>query len=114
LYNTTGSFTYNRFANPQGTVKSNVSMNIGLQAKILKKKITTTLNIIDPFMQQENRSFTYGTNFTTENYSTTNTRNYRLTISYNFTKSTTKKTTASQKVLQQAQKIQQQKKAVNQ
>ncbi|MEO6071195.1 MAG: outer membrane beta-barrel family protein [Chitinophagaceae bacterium] len=110
LYNATGSFTYNRFANPQGSVKSSVSMNLGLQAKMMKKKVTATLNIIDPLRQQENRTFTYGTNFSTEYFSTTETRNYRLSLSYNFTKSTSKKTAASQKVMQKAIEMQQQKK----
>ncbi|MGN6163604.1 MAG: outer membrane beta-barrel protein [Flavisolibacter sp.] len=84
LYNATGSFTFNRFANPQGTAKSSLSMNLGLQAKLLQKKLTATLNIIDPFKQQQNRSYTYGTSFTQENYSTTQTRNFRLSLGYTF------------------------------
>ena len=101
LYTATGSFTFNRFANPQGRVKSSLSMNIGLQAKMLQKKMTVTLNIIDPFMQQQNRTFTYGTNFNLESYSTTQTRNFRMTVGYNFSakkkKPTAKKTTAPKK-----------------
>ena len=89
-YNATGSFTFNRFANPQGSVRSNLSMNMGLQAKMLEKKMTLTLNIIDPLRQQQNRTFTYGSNFTLENYSSTQTRNIRLTASYNLTKTTKK------------------------
>ncbi len=84
IYTATGSFTFNRFANPQGKVKSSLSMNIGLQAKMLQKKLTVTLNIIDPFLQQQNRTFTYGTNFNLETYSTTETRNFRLSLGYNF------------------------------
>mgnify|MGYP003577166737 FL=1 len=83
LYNSTASFTFNQFANPQGTSRSNVSMNLGAQAKMFNKKMTLTANIIDPFTQQENRRFTYGNNFKLENFNTTNTRNYRLTVSYN-------------------------------
>ena len=101
LYTATGSFTYNRFASPQGTVKSSLSMNVGLQAKMIQKKFTVTLNVIDPFVQQQNHSFTYGTNFNLENYSTTQTRNYRLTLGYNFARSQKKKMTQSlQKALQ--------------
>jgi outer membrane receptor protein involved in Fe transport len=47
----TGNFTFNRFANPQGTVRSNVNMNIGIQRKILKKKFIITFNAVDPFVQ---------------------------------------------------------------
>ncbi len=90
IYTATGNFTFNRFANPQGTVRSNVSMNLGLGAKLLNKKMTVTLNIIDPFVQQQNRTFTYGTNFNVENYSTTNARNYRLSVGYSFSKSSRK------------------------
>jgi hypothetical protein len=82
----TGSFTFNRFANPQGTVRNNISMNIGIQRKLLQKKLVITLNAIDPIFQQQNRTIIYGTNFNLENYSYTFTRNFRLTIGYNFSK----------------------------
>lgn len=87
----TGAFSFNRFANPQGTVRSNVSMDIGVQRKLFKKKIILTVNTTDPFVQQQNRVFTYGPNFNLESYSLTQTRNYRVAISYNFNKSTTVK-----------------------
>lgn len=96
LYTATGSFTFNRFANPQGTVRSSLSMNIGLQAKLLNKKLTLTLNVIDPLTQQKNKTFTYGTNFNLENYNSTQTRNYRLTIGYNISR-TQKKVSANTK-----------------
>lgn len=85
LYSVTSSFTYNRFANPQGTVRSNLSMNMGFQAKLLNKKMTFTVNFIDPFTEQENRSLTYGTSFVQENFNATATRNIRFTLGYNFT-----------------------------
>jgi hypothetical protein len=102
LYTATGSFTYNRFANPQGTVKSSLSMNIGLQAKLLNKKMVVTLNVIDPFIQQQNHSFTYGTNFNLENYNSTQTRNYRLTLGYNFSRSQKKKPASTKQAIQEA------------
>jgi outer membrane receptor protein involved in Fe transport len=92
LYTVTSSFTFNRFANPQGKVRSNLSMNLGLQAKLMDKRMTLTLNVIDPFMQQENRVFTYGRNFILENYNTTQTRNLRLTVSYAINNTPKKKT----------------------
>jgi hypothetical protein len=91
LYTITGSFTFNRFANPQGSVRSSLSMNMGFQAKLLQKKLTLTLNVIDPLLQQQNRVVTYGSNFTLENVNTTQTRNLRLTASYNLTKMPGKK-----------------------
>jgi hypothetical protein len=92
LYNITGSFTYNRFANPQGTARSNLSMNFGLQAKMLSKKLTLTMNVIDPFREQQNRNFTYGNNFTIENFNATRSRNFRISAAYNFTNPPKKKT----------------------
>jgi len=108
IYTATGSFTFNRFANPQGKVRSNLSMNIGLQAKMLNKKMTVTLNIIDPFIQQENLSFTYGSNFILESFNTTQTKNYRLSLAYNFTKTAKKKATGSEKNKESLKKAMQQ------
>lgn len=102
LYTATGSFTFNRFANPQGTVKSSLRMNIGLQAKFLNRKLIVTVNAIDPFTQQKNHSFTYGTNFSLENYNSTQTKNYRLTIGYNFSRSQKKKPASTKQAIQDA------------
>ncbi|MFT3822718.1 MAG: outer membrane beta-barrel protein [Chitinophagaceae bacterium] len=79
------NFTYNRFANPQGTVRSSLAMNIGIQRKLLNKKLIVTLNAIDPFIQQEYSSYTYGANYVLQSFSATRTRNFRLTVAYNFT-----------------------------
>lgn len=89
----TGNFTFNRFANPQGTVRSNVNMNIGIQRKLFNKKCIITFNAVDPFVQQQNRTFTFGPNFNLESFSQTQTRNYRLTLSYVFNKTVVKKPT---------------------
>ncbi len=80
-------------------------MNLGFQAKMLEKKITATLNVIDPFKQQQSKTFTYGTNFTIESFNTTQTKNIRLTLSYNFTQSTRRKQNADDKNKQQLKKI---------
>lgn len=88
IYNATGSFTFNRFANPQGSVRNSVSMNLALQAKLMKKKLTLTLNMIDPIIQQRNHTFTYGDRFALESFTSTQTKNYRLSLGYSFTKNT--------------------------
>ena len=61
-------------------------MNVGVQRKFFAKRFIITVNIIDPFRQQQNRNFTYGSNFSLESFSTTNTRNYRIALSYIFRK----------------------------
>lgn len=89
--NATTNFTFNRFANPQGTVRGSLSFNLGLQAKWFQRKLVTTINIIDPFNQQEYRTYTIGPNFSQENFNSTRTRNFRLSIGYNFSNAPKKK-----------------------
>jgi outer membrane receptor protein involved in Fe transport len=91
VWNFIGSFTLNRFANPQGYARWNTSMNIGVQRKLLNKKLVLTLNAIDPLVNQQRRVFTYGTNFNLESFSLTRTRNFRLSVAYNLTKTGKKK-----------------------
>jgi hypothetical protein len=89
------SVTFNRFANPQGSVRTALSMNIGAQQKFLKKKLILSVSVIDPFRQQQNKFFTYGTNFTLESFNATQTRNIRVAVAYIFSKTAKKKTAAS-------------------
>lgn len=86
VWNANASFTFNRFANPQGTVRNTLSMNVGVQRKFFNKRFIVTVNVIDPFRQQQNKNYTYGSNFSLESSSTTNTRNYRIALSYVFKK----------------------------
>ena len=74
-------------------------MNVGLQGKFLQKRFVVTLNFIDPFKQQQNTSWTYGTNYNLESFNSTQTRNFRLTLGYNFIKSTRKKLATGKEVL---------------
>jgi len=85
IWNFNGNFTLNRFANPQGTVRSNVRMNVAVQHKMLNKKLVLTLNAIDPIFQQKYTTYTFGPNYNLESFSNARTRSYRLTVSYNFT-----------------------------
>lgn len=91
LLNSNVSVTFNRFANPQGSVRTALSMNIGAQRKFLNKKLIISANVIDPFRQQKNKVFTYGTNFNLESYSSTQTRNFRIAAGYIFSKTAKKK-----------------------
>lgn len=92
LWSIHGGFNINRFSNPQGYARWNTSMNLGVQRKFFRKKLVITVNTIDPFANQQRRIFTYGTNFNLENYSSTRTRNFRISVAYNFTKTQKKKT----------------------
>jgi hypothetical protein len=90
VWNINTNFIFNRFANPQGTVRSKLGMNIGIQRKFFNKRFIVTVNAIDPLFQQENMSFTYGPNFKLESMNSTNSRNYRLTLGYNFIRGVSK------------------------
>jgi hypothetical protein len=85
IQNFTGSFTFNRFANPQGYARWNWSMNLGIQRKFFEKKLTATLNVIDPFLQ-ETRNYTSGPRFEFWSFNQAQTRNFRLTLAYNFSR----------------------------
>jgi len=91
IWNFTGGFNINRFGNPQGFARWNTSMNLGIQKKFFNKKLIATINIIDPFVNQQRRIFTYATNFNLESYSITQTRNFRLSLAYNLTTTPKKK-----------------------
>jgi outer membrane receptor protein involved in Fe transport len=86
LINSNASLTLNRFSNPQGTIRTALSMNIGVQKKFLNKKLIVSLNVIDPFKQLQNKFFTYGTNFILESINTPQTRDLRIAVAYIFSK----------------------------
>jgi hypothetical protein len=89
--NFSSNFTYHRFANPQGKVRTNLSMNLGVQRKFFQKNLAMTVNVIDPFREQQNKNFIQAPNYTLETFTTGNSRNYRLTAGYTFKKKVKKK-----------------------
>ena len=86
LLNFTGNFTCHRFANPRGTVRNNLSMNWGVQQKFFQKNLSISLNVVDPFRQQQNKNFIQAPNYNLETYSISNSRNYKIAVGYNFKK----------------------------
>jgi hypothetical protein len=90
VWSITNSFSVNKFANPQGFARWNWSINMGIQKKFFQKKLTVTVNIIDPFSQR-NRNVTYGTNFYLQSFNTTQTSNIRFSAAYNFANAGKKK-----------------------
>ncbi|MDX1954769.1 MAG: outer membrane beta-barrel protein, partial [Chitinophagaceae bacterium] len=86
----TSSIAFNRFGNPQGYASWRVGTNLGVQAKLLSKKLILSVSTTDPFRQQIVRRYTYGTNFNLVSENMTVTRNFRVTIGYNFSKTITR------------------------
>ncbi len=84
LWNVSANLGYNRFANPQGTVRSNVSMHFATQRKFFNKKLVMAMAVIDPFIQQGYNNTTVGSNFRVNSIGTTQTRNLRISATYLF------------------------------
>ena len=98
-----GSIRFSNFANPQGRSRSNVNMNLGVQHRFFDRRLIVSFNAIDPFTAQRNTAYTYGANFNLESFNSTNTRNFRLSVSYQLNK-VVQKSKLSEKVKQAALK----------
>lgn len=98
IMNFTGNFTFNRFANPQGSVRNRLSMSIGVQRKFFDKNLSVSLNMVDPFTQQQNTNFIYAPNYNLETYSLSNSRNFRIAAAYTFKKKPKKKMPVKKKI----------------
>lgn len=85
-----GNIRYAQFADPQGRSRSNLSMNIGLQHRFFDKRLQVSLNIIDPIITQQFTTITTASNFRVESFNNSNTRNFRLAISWQLNKLVTK------------------------
>jgi len=81
-----GNLRYNSFASPQGRSRSNLSQNFGMQTKYFNKRVILTINLVDLFAQQQYNNYTYGSNFSVNSVSNSNTRNIRVALSYNLNK----------------------------
>jgi hypothetical protein len=86
-----GNARFSSFADPQGRSKSNLQTNFSVQHKFMDKRLIIGITVIDPILTQKYTTYTYGSNFFLESYSSTNTRNFRLTISYQLNKLVQKK-----------------------
>ncbi|MFM8806725.1 MAG: outer membrane beta-barrel protein [Sphingomonadales bacterium] len=82
VWNSNGTININRFANPQGFANWTAAIQLAVQRKLLKKKLLITATLIDPLINQQRKSFTYGPNFSLEGFTLTRTQNYRLTVAY--------------------------------
>jgi outer membrane receptor for ferrienterochelin and colicin len=88
-----GNARFNSFADPQGRAKSNINLNFGVQRKFFDKRLILQFNVIDPFASQKFTTYTYGSNFFLESYRASQTRNFRLTVTYQLNRMVQKKVT---------------------
>lgn len=81
-----GSARFSSFADPQGRSRSNWNMNFGVQRRFFDRRLIVSFNAINPFSNQQYTTYTYGANFNIESFSSSNTRNFRLSVSYQLNK----------------------------
>lgn len=84
VWSFSASSQFNRYGSPQGVSSSTVNMNLAIQHKFFQRHLIATLNVADPFIQQEYTSHTHASNFNIDAWSASRTRNYRLTLSYDW------------------------------
>ncbi|MEO8172385.1 MAG: outer membrane beta-barrel family protein, partial [Sediminibacterium sp.] len=82
LTNIEANNRFTSFAGPQGRSRSNINMSLSAQRKFFKKRLIVGVSAIDPFGLQQYNGFTAGTNFNIESFSSTNTQNFRISVSY--------------------------------
>jgi outer membrane receptor protein involved in Fe transport len=81
-----GNARYSSFADPQGRSRSNLTMTLSAQKKFFNKRLIIGITAVDPFVIQKFTTYTYGSNFNIESFSSTQTRNFRLTVAYQLNK----------------------------
>ena len=96
-----GSVRFSNFANPQGRSRSNINMNLGVQHRFFDRRLILSFNAIDPFSPQRFTNYTYGTNFSLESFNSSNTRNFRIAVSFQLNK-VVQKSTLSEKAKNKA------------
>jgi ferric enterobactin receptor len=77
-----GSCKFSRFADAQGSARSNLAMSLGAQYKFFDRRLVVAVNAVDPFLPQRQRSLVAAPNFLLENFTQNRTKNYRLVLGW--------------------------------
>ena len=78
---------YSSYVNPQGKSHSNVNISLSVMHKFLNKKLIASLSAYDLLGLQSYNGYSMGTNFKIDSHSKSNTQNFRLSLSYQISKS---------------------------
>jgi hypothetical protein len=81
---------YSSYINPQGKSRTNVNISLSAMHKFFNKKLIVSLSAIDLFGLQQYTGYSVGTNFRIDSHSESNTQNFRLSLSYQISKSVIK------------------------
>ncbi|MES2279492.1 MAG: outer membrane beta-barrel family protein [Bacteroidota bacterium] len=81
-----GNMNYYSNSSAQGRNSGSVSTSFGMRKVLMTNKLKLRIMAVNPFSNSNNITYTDGINFTRESFSSTRTRNFSMTVSYNFTK----------------------------
>lgn len=81
-----GNLYYYSNTSAQGHNSGSVSTSFGMRKIFMKNKLKLRIMAVNPFSQSNSHVFTEGLNFSRESFSSAHTRNFSMTVSYNFTK----------------------------
>ncbi|QKJ28650.1 outer membrane beta-barrel protein [Mucilaginibacter mali] len=81
-----GNMSYYSNSSAQGRNAGSVSTSFGMRKVFMKNKLKLRMMAVNPFSNSNSITYTDGINFTRESFNSTRTRNFSMTISYNFTK----------------------------
>jgi outer membrane receptor for ferrienterochelin and colicin len=82
IFSMDGNIRFSSIADPQGRTRSNVNSNLGVQYKLFERRLILSFNMIDPFTPQEYTTYTTGKNFYLQNFRSSKTRNFRLSVAW--------------------------------
>ncbi|MCX2573400.1 outer membrane beta-barrel protein [Pedobacter sandarakinus] len=80
------NLNYSNNANAQGRNKGSVTSNFSARKLLFNNKLSMRATLNDIFGNRSNTFFNEGENFRLQNFSTNNTQNFTLSVSYRFTK----------------------------
>lgn len=81
-----GNMSFAKTTIAQGRNTGTISTNFGVRKTMLKNKVKMRISVVNPFTQNNNLSYIEGVNFNSQSLYSRNTRNFSLTLSYNFSK----------------------------
>ncbi|TAF56863.1 MAG: hypothetical protein EAZ62_00495 [Sphingobacteriia bacterium] len=87
---------FNAFADPQGNSRSNLGFNLGIQRKLMNRRLVLGLNWIDWFTPQQFTVNSAGPRFVQQAINTSNTRNIRFSVNFQLNRQTAKSVLTNQ------------------
>lgn len=81
-----GNMSFYKNSTAQGRNTGTITTNFGIRKTMLANKVKMRISVVNPFTQNANLTYIEGVNFNSQSLYNRNTRNFSLTLSYNFSK----------------------------